>query len=249
MKPSPFLARLGAILLGLSSAWSLHAEEALTPVRFDGSPVQGTRYAFGASQKFAIYSPGGGAIALEIELFPGQESEQIHLTLTKENGEAVSDQSFDSGKHELALAVPAAGVYYLNVESNQARWKINFPKETVAVLCLEAGKPMNHVGGLLRRYFYVPKGTQEIVLNAETRHATYRIHFFDSSGEAVANFDEQNPIEKIAVPPGSDGQVWSFNADWYAPTVFFFENLPNYIAGSKNSLLLPKAVVEADDLR
>ena len=49
-----------------------------------------------------------------------------------------------------------------------------------------------------------------------------------------------------AVPEGADGKLWRFSN--FALRHLWFFNVPNYIAGTPNALLVPREVAEKDGL-
>lgn len=152
-----------------------------------------------------------------------------------------------NGSNQLEIAVPAPGVYYVEYTSSRPLWVIRIPEGVPSVLCLEPGKIIHQSGALGIRYFYVPKGTTEIQLSAESVRPAFVLQVVDPEGTVAATFTEENPVAAVPVQ-GMDGQVWCLKGNQFGMQSLSFENIPNYLAAAPDGLLLPKDLVQKDGL-
>ena len=90
------------------------------------------------------------------------------------------------------------------------------------------------MGHMQRMYFYVPKGTKEVQYYWEG--PPHEMNGPD--GKRLASISSRGEHVRIAVPAGSDGQVWSFTKLCLGRLWFF--NVPNYLAALPDSLLVPR---------
>jgi len=218
----------------------------LVPVVFNEKLIPSFAQMFGAPQKFAVSSPSGEPI--EFSLTNNSPSASGELVLSDASGNAIQTLEVPVGENAMKLDVPKPGTYFLNFDNGENFWGIRFPEGLSVVLCLESGKPVILNGGLIKRYFYVPKGVREIQLEADTIAPKYKLDVLDSDGVVIESFDENAPPAAVPVPEGMDGTVWCLDGVSFAPNHLSFANLPNYIASSPNALLLPRDLVKKDGL-
>jgi len=241
----PFLLCLSGLLFGsfpVDGADSTH----LVPVVFNERPIPPFVQMFGAPQRFAVFSGSGEAIELTLKY--NSPSASGELMLSDESGNVLRTEEVPPGEHSLKLQVPKAGTYFIEFDSGDSFWVVRFPEGVNVVLCLEQGKPLVLSGGLTKRYFYVPKGTREIQLEADTLSPKYKLDVLNPDGGLMDSFDENNPPSVVSVPEGMDGFVWCLDGTSFAATHLSFANLPNFISCSPNALLLPQNLVDKDGL-
>ena len=89
-------------------------------------------------------------------------------------------------------------------------------------------------------YFYVPKGTKELRFN-NNGYLTFRA----PSWKKNQTFDRKTTAGLNIIPVGEDdGKVWELKH--VSTGGFQLLNVPPYVATSKENLLVPKEVLEAD---
>ena len=98
------------------------------------------------------------------------------------------------------------------------------------------------MGHMQRMYFYVPKGTKEIQYYWEG--PPHEINSPD--GKRLASITSRGEHVRVAVPAGSDGQVWSLTKLCLGRLWFF--NVPNYLAASPGALLVPRELATKLDM-
>ena len=69
----------------------------------------------------------------------------------------------------------------------------------------------------------------------------------DPAGVVVKAVDVNGDWVSVPVPPGMDGKLWRLRNPVLG--LFWFNNIPNYIAASPDALLVPREVVERDGLQ
>ncbi|NLI72746.1 MAG: DUF4838 domain-containing protein [Bacteroidales bacterium] len=90
-------------------------------------------------------------------------------------------------------------------------------------------------------YFYVPKGTKQLGLY----HKLLRGRLYDSKGREVYTFKNTSTFQSFPVKKGEDGKIWSFKN---ARGIIKLMTAPSYFSLNPKYLLLPKEVVEKDNL-
>lgn len=244
--------RLTPLFLSLLTAGCVASAEAnenpdLVPVTFQDAPIPACGNMFGATQVYAFYTQGEAPVAFRLEV-SNNNQQPVEVELRAASGESIASEVFETGEHDLSLPVSVPGLYFVEIRTNGTIWRITLPEGAQAVLCLDPDRPLVHHGALLQRYFYVPKGIREVRFTTKASHPKYVLNILNPGNEIAQTFTEQDEIAPILIPEGMDGAVWSFQATKFAPRELFFENIPNYLAGSPNALLLPKPLVEKDEL-
>ena len=93
-------------------------------------------------------------------------------------------------------------------------------------------------------YFYVPKGLKEI-----TYYFSGGDHLVRGPNNKIlrkVTKDQSGSYITIPVPDGADGRLWRFGQ--LALTKIWFTNVPNYVAGTPNAMMVPREVAQADGL-
>ena len=146
-----------------------------------------------------------------------------------------------SGKIAAAGAVPAeqstrikipateTGLYALMTEGGLGSLAVS----TNGRALMAAAQPLVYEEPPDRLYFHVPKGQKEIVLTTGGLDLKAHLKLFDASGALRFRRDDFNyhhRPDKIAVPDGQDGQVWSMTVSTDTP--------PNRRAGRRTQIEL-----------
>lgn len=140
----------------------------------------------------------------------------------------------DGESHDVAVAVPAAGLYWFEFDDQGAGWSIAAAAGRPVCLALRRHSYARHLGHMQRMYFFVPRGTQRVD------------YFWDGGphqvrgpdGELLAEVATRGKIVRIDVPEGADGRAWSFTKLPGGQLWFF--NCPNLLAPSPAALLVPR---------
>jgi hypothetical protein len=220
----------------------------LVPVSFAGTKDVESKQHYQGLANYVLYSRKGEL--LEVEVTPGtiawyRDRPDARYVLRDKADAIVAEGSLklDGEAHRLVMKVPAAGPYRFEFKDSGAAWKIRVEMGRPVTLVSNRARRYSHLGQIQEMHFYVPKGTSEV-------------QYFWSGGphkvlgpdrKAIADVKESDDIVTIAVPPGADGKCWSLSPHGHGHLWFF--NLPNCLAASPNSLLLPREVVERDQLK
>lgn len=145
----------------------------------------------------------------------------------------------DGEKHPLTVKVPAAGVYWLDVDDQAAGWGLEVAAGRGASVALRRGSHPHHMGHMQRMYFYVPTGTKRIDYYWQGGPHEVR----EPGGKVVANVKTSGAFVRVAVPGGADGRAWSLTKLCLGHLWFF--NVPNYLAASPEALLVPREAAPA----
>lgn len=219
----------------------------LAPVVFAGLPPQPSRYWFGGLATFAVCSLDGAPVRCTLTTATfgyGDTLPDLRYTLTDARGRTVAAGrlSTDARPHVLALAVPKPGCYWLDVDDSSAGWNLDVPADQRFSLALRRDRFHSHYGAWTPLYFYVPKGTREIVYYANCNpHQVVR-----PDGVVAREVNAQPAYIRVPVPPGMDGKPWSFLN--LIPRHLWLCNVPNYLSRSPAGLLVPREVAVADGL-
>lgn len=139
----------------------------------------------------------------------------------------------DGQEHPLSMKVPAPGVYFFECDDFGAGWRIRIPADRPAVLVLRRNSRFVPLGQIPRLFFYVPKGTK--TLDYYWRGGPHRL--LGPDGKPVHSVEVSDEIVRVEVPPGLDGQCWSFSPCRLDRLWFF--NAPNGLASSPETMLVP----------
>jgi hypothetical protein len=195
----------------------------------------------------ALYSKTGEL--LELELTPDKaDGHKVSYTLANRQGKEIATAKLpaDGEKRILSLKVPQPGVYFLKYSAPRIGGTITVPAGRPAVMVtIEGG-----TGSLPPRYFYVPKGTKAVqffYVDQEGRPIQFNVRSPDGKIAAgLQTSGKVGSVYKVPVAEGQDGKVWWLDGLALGRLRFF--NVPNILAASPDALLLPREVVEKDEL-
>jgi hypothetical protein len=169
------------------------------------------------------------------------EKPPAKYTLAAQDGTVITNGSLDTGRHDLQLQVPAPGVYRFTCLRGGKGWEVDFPKETTYGLLFERGEKCNPTA-ITASWFYVPKGTAEIVMYTVTpsspivRAPDKRVARKGASdGRYVA----------LPVKPGEDGTLWTIGG---RPSNLWFFNVPTVLSFNRARVFVPEEVAKKDGL-
>ncbi len=150
-----------------------------------------------------------------------------------DSGEVAPDETVHSFDLEAS-----PGVYHLSITNTGQGFVWDYEPHGARLTLLAGGSHSLERNYFDRLYFYVPQGTDEVVLAGtlmEERHA-----FFDGAGQPLSAdaIEETQGYTVVPVPPGQDGQVWSLETTAIRIDLSFV-NTPGYVALSPDELLLP----------
>ena len=158
----------------------------------------------------------------------------------KDENQRYSIRAIGDGEwHPIVLPAPKPGLYVLEISSYSAGSEIDWdPDQLLTDWC--EGTTYPKPTQVWSRYFYVPKGTREVVgFSGRTSGG----EITDSSGRVLYTFDGKRArLFVIPVPEGQAGMVWRMQT-MYAKLLL---TVPSALARSPQELLLPEEVVERD---
>ncbi len=194
---------------------------------------------FQGPARYALYSRSGEP--LEVSMRTGviawyRDRPDATYTISDAAGKEISSGRLplDGQEHRLAIKVAGPGLYWLDFDDQAAGWGITVPAGHPVSLAIQRRFAPSHMGHMQRMYFYVPKGTKEIQYYWEG----YPHEVNGPDGKRLASITSRGEFVRVAVPSGSDAQVWSFTKLCLGRLWFF--NLPNYLAASPDALLVPR---------
>ncbi|MEO6909045.1 MAG: DUF4838 domain-containing protein, partial [Abditibacteriaceae bacterium] len=194
------------------------------------------------STNYALYSLKGEP--LEFTTTSGNAwGYQTSYSVTDANGKVL-----DSGKNLAAkvplvhkIAVPKAGLYYLNFTDPGAYWTFDNAAGVPGSIVMTPEAPFGRNVEFQNMYIYVPKGIKIIeYFNQGGGHALY-----GPDGKVQAQVPSSD-YAQVPVPEGMDGKLWMLSG---ISGHILFNNIPAYIAPSPNALLIPREVAEKDGLK
>lgn len=177
-----------------------------------------------------------GNMRLELWKLGGASQSGERETLAAQDRSAAPD----GAEHAVKLAVREPGLYKLTLDDGGDRtllkWNCALPLSLKSTL----DEPMNaHYTDLWQLYFYVPKGTREVVLfggeHGDVCDSQMRPLFW-------LNGREPN-YYSVKVPEGEDGKLWCLRNS-KGPKMLL--TVPPYFARRAAELLLPAEVVAKD---
>ena len=206
----------------------------------EGTPAE-SRQAYQLGLRYAFYSTGGEPLAAAVTtgtIAWYRDRAPASYKWTDAAGQVVNEGRLplDGQAHRLELKVPKAGLYYLDFNDSAAGWTIRVDAGKPATIILERGRGFMHAGWMQPMYFFVPKGTREIVYYWNGNE--HRVHA--PAGKIVQEVRASGQFIHVPVPPGADGKCWSFSQIALGRLWFF--NVPNVLAASPQALLVPREV-------
>jgi hypothetical protein len=169
------------------------------------------------------------------------EKPDARYTLTAQDGTEVAKGGVPTGRHDLEIKVPGPGIYRFFCLRGGTGWEIELPAETPHALLFTRGEKCNP-SAIASAWFYVPKGTPEIVMYTASpsspivRAPDKRVaHKGTSFGNYVS----------VKVKPGEDGRLWTVAG---RPANLQFFNVPTVLSFSAEWAFVPEEVAKKDGL-
>lgn len=220
----------------------------LRPVMFDGARPAATHQRYQGRMPIVMYSLQGEPLSVTVTtgtIVGYRDRADARYTWRDADGNELSSGKLplDGEEHELTLKPPKPGLYHLDFNDSGAGWAFKADPQQILSIRPQRATTHRHAGWMQAIYFYVPKGTQQIVYFWEGNE--HRVHGPD--GAVLQKVDTSGGFVTVDVPPGMDGKPWKFSQ--MAMGEIWFFNAPNVFAASPQSLLLPQELIVKDDLR
>lgn len=141
--------------------------------------------------------------------------------------------------HDVAFTARKKGLYQITLDERMTGTRMKWPADLPRTVHVSEGAD-KQASGRHSWYFYVPKGTR-IVGAYSTAGAG---GLYNAEGNQILDF-RQTPRDYVSVkvPNGQDGKLWSVRS---LSGRFRLLNVPPFVAGTADDLLLPKEVVDKD---
>ena len=141
--------------------------------------------------------------------------------------------------HEVRFTAEKKGLYRVSWSERMTGTRVQWPEDLLRTVLSNEGAD-KQVVGRHSWYFYVPKGTE--VIGAYSQAGAGGL--FSADSERLLDFSE-TPTDYVSVrvPDGQDGRLWSVRA---LSGRFRLLNIPPFVAGTPEEILLPKEVVDRD---
>ena len=221
----------------------------LVPVVWPERPAVKSEQAYQGGARYILASIGGEP--LEFSTWAGTAWGGINrFVITDAKGNEVAKGQLPNDKTTShSIKVPGLGRYTLDYNDNGSYWSITVAPGRVATLPMGQMQDFRNSKVMQEMYFYVPKGTRQIdyYYTRTAFHPGGRHQVIDPAGKTVKDVDVNGDWVSVPVPAGLDGKLWRFRDPVLG--VFWFNNLPNYLAASPDALLVPREVAERDGLQ
>ena len=220
----------------------------LLPPALGHDVSRATNHLYQGGLRYLLYSRGGEPIELAIAagtIAHYRDRAEASYTFFDAEGESLAEGTLplDGEPKPLTLEVREPGLYQFEISDSSAGWRLQAAPGVIATIPLQPGQGFRHgghmPGGL---FFYVPRGTREIVYHWSG--LPHLVH--GPGGDVVKEVSDRDRFIRVPVPEGADGAIWHFGQIQLGHLWFF--NLPNLVAASPDALLLPRDVMEADDI-
>lgn len=211
-------------------------------VRLEGRGKAEGKRAFIGSATQLLASPKGEPLRFKVVSAPSPkiERQDAKCTLTTLDGRELARVELPEGENLMDLKVPGPGVYSFTCKRGGPGWKIEFPDNlpTAVVARRELELRPQH----MTAYFYVPKGTREVVLYAQDGSLEIR----DPSNQVAYRGRAAGDFIAVAVKAGMDGRMWSLVGKFRNP---WFLNIPTVLSAGTELAFVPQEVAEKDGLK
>lgn len=183
-------------------------------------------------------------------------SRRVIITVTDPRGEILfeqeyrsaeaSDKNVEKGKspvpQEVAFELPRANEYGVKITGDV---ELHVPAETPFLFEASVMHPawISYSGP---HYFYVPKGTRELIVDANPRLSLHVPGEKQRRDILPADRRPGTQYAVIEVPEGADGQVWHTSAMTRGQVSLL--NVPPLLSFHRNTIFVPREVAESDGL-
>jgi hypothetical protein len=201
--------------------------------------------------RYAMYSVGGEALEMDVVvgIYPQyRDKPDARYVVTDAKGQVIAQErlDLDNKPKRLSVAVPNAGLYFLEFNDSGSGWRITLPATSVYSILTPRDRMLSQQVPLAPLYFYVPRGTKTIDFYWNSMRNTTVPVLLNPLGKKVIELKSRSCNYSVPVPAGMDGKVWSLSKT--ALRHLWFYNLPSMLGTSGDVLLVPREVAEADGL-
>jgi hypothetical protein len=190
---------------------------------------------------------GPGKVALGVT----PTARQVELTVFRSGDEVLHRQEFrpreavgdeKPSPYEVAIELPRAGEYRVQIAGD---CELRVPPETPFAFEASAAHPawVSYSGP---HYFYVPRGTRELVVDASPRLSLVVPGRQERLDVQPSDRKEGQSYAVVEVPEGADGQVWHTSALTRGQVSLL--NVPPLLSFHRGTVLVPREVAETDQL-
>lgn len=214
----------------------------LVPAQLSSVKPEESQQGFQGSATYALWSSNGEPLELAIRTgviaWYRDRPEAVWALTDKDGKELASGRLPQDGEfHDLRIEVPGPGAFRFTFRDQSAGWGIRATAGRPVSLVWDRGASFAHFGQMQRMYFFVPKGTRQLLYYWKGR--PHEVNGPD--GEKRAEVSKNGDFVAIDVPEGEDGRAWSFTKLSLGSLWFF--NAPNVLAASPDALLAPRELV------
>lgn len=151
---------------------------------------------------------------------------------------ATAEVPEDREWHDVRFTAMQRGLYRITWDERMSGTRVKWPNDLRRTVLSSEGAD-KQVSGRHSWYFYVPRGTK--IIGAYSQASAGGL--FNPKGEQVLDFSK-TPTDyvSIPVPEGTDGRLWSVRA---LGGRFRLMNVPPFVAGRAEDLLLPRELVHS----
>lgn len=232
--------------------------DALVPVQFEkasgGTLKDGGRWQ--GALDLLLYSIKGEPLTVTIEAGNiYKDRPPLKYRFTKPDGSNISawtdlpstgNLPVDGKQHVVVCDVPEPGLYRLYINDHNAGWRLTGTRRDCPLVMTLNGRKFHHHGYTSLEYFYVPKGTRDVVYF--WNGGKHSVETPNGTRTAVpGTLEKRSKFVKIPVPQGMDGKVWKFH--YMNLDSVHFVTCPDILAFSPSGLMVPKELVENDGLQ
>ncbi len=161
--------------------------------------------------------------------------------------EAIFQQEFrkaadDAEKfHEIAVDLPRAFEYRVEITGE---FEIRVPPETPLIVEASVSRPawISYSGP---HYFYVPKGTRELIVDANPR-LSLNVPGQGRRDLGPADRQEGKSYVRVKVPPGADGRLWHTTTQTRGQVMLL--NTPPLLSFHRHTVFVPRELSESEGL-
>lgn len=227
---------------------SISYSEELVPVQWPISVAVTNEQSYQGGFRYAFYSLRGEPI--DFITSAGTAWGGINrFVFTDAKGTEIAKGQLPNGTNTVHhIKVPAPGLYYLDYNDNGSYWSISVNPGVLVTLPMGQNHDFRNSKIMSDMYFYVPKGIKQIeyFYTRTAYHPGGPHQVVDPAGKVVKDVDINGDWISIPVAAGMDGKLWRLRNPVMG--VFWFNNIPNYIAASPDALMVPKEVAVKDGL-
>ncbi len=171
----------------------------------------------------------------------------VRWDLYDRNGDGVDEGDIppDRETHGVDLTVGEPGLYRMEVSNTGQGFLWDYdPRGANVSIRADDAHPLGR-NWYDRLYFYVPAGTEEILIAGTLREGRHA--FLDGDGQRIApeTIVVDQGFTTVPVPDSQDGRVWSVTLRSLRAGIRFL-NIPGYVALAPDELLLPRSIVSRE---